>query len=444
MSSKLFSQKISDFIDRHQLLKSGGCCLVALSGGADSVALLRVLISLQYKVEAVHCNFHLRGEESDRDEQFCRSLCQTLHVPFHIAHFDTRTYADLHKVSIEMAARELRYRYFEQLRVDVQAQGICVAHHRDDQVETVLINLVRGTGIHGLCGMSPRNNYVLRPLLMVSREEIIDYLDFIGQDYVTDSTNLIDDVVRNKIRLNVLPMLREINPSVSNNIATTALRLRSAEEILQRSLADAATAATLEEHDGVLALDAAKARANEYTLFYILRPFGFSSAQIQSIFDDHILSTGSEWSSDSHTLLIDRGRYIIYPRASIPTKKMRIPLDGNYVYSENIRFSIRVAEIDDHFKVFKDKRHACLDADTVSFPLLIRPCDVGDRFVPFGMNGSKLISDFLTDCKKSLYEKRCQLVVTDACGNIVWVVNERIDNRFRVTETTKRVLVIGC
>ena len=196
--------------------------LVALSGGADSVCLLMICKRLNLNVEAVHCNFRLRGEESDRDEKFCEGLCEREGVPFHRVHFDTRTYAELHGVSIEMAARELRYDYFEQLRRSIQADAILVAHHRDDSVETVLMNLVRGTGIHGLQGIKPKNGNILRPLLCVGRKDIEEWLHTLGQDYVTDSTNLEDDVVRNKIRLNVIPLLQEINPSVSDNISLTA------------------------------------------------------------------------------------------------------------------------------------------------------------------------------------------------------------------------------
>ena len=440
----MFCHKIHDFIGRHQLLKSDGRYLVALSGGADSVALLRVLLDLGYNVEACHCNFHLRDEESDRDEQFCVALCNKLQVPLRRVHFDTKTYAELHKVSIEMAARELRYNYFEKLRSDLDAQGICVAHHRDDQVETVLINLVRGTGIHGLTGMAPQNGYVLRPLLEVSREDIVKYLDSIGQDYVTDSTNLIADIARNKIRLNILPLLHDINPSASDNIATTASRLRSAEEILNLSLQETANAALVEKRDDLVVYDADRVLANEYTLFYILKPFGFTPAQVQQIFDNKSMESGREWASAHHTLLMDRGRLMIYRTDSIPTKQMRLPIEGNYVYNEDLKFRVEIVERNDDFELKKDHNYACLDADQVKFPLLIRPCMTGDRFVPFGMKGTKLISDFLTDVKKSLYEKRCQLVVTDANGEIIWVVNERTDNRFRVSDSTKRVLLICC
>lgn len=446
MLNNSFRQKISDFIECHDLLKSNDRYLIALSGGADSVALLRVLVDLGYEqLEAIHCNFHLRGEESDRDELFCKVLCDKFHVPFHCIHFDTKTYADLHKVSIEMAARELRYRYFEQLLVDIDAQGVCIAHHRDDQVETMLINLIRGTGVHGLTGMSPRNGHVLRPLLSVSRDDILKYLDFIGQDYVTDSSNMVADVVRNKIRLQVMPLLREINPSANENIATTASRLRSAEEILDRALEKAEAEARVEMRDGFVVYDADKARANEYTLFNILKPYGFTPAQIQNIFEDKIDRPGREWTSGDHTLLMDRGKYIIYRTDSLPMKQMRMPIEGNYVYNDTLKFHVEIADRgEERFVVQKEKHRISLDADKVEFPLTVRPCVVGDRFVPFGMKGSKLLSDFLTDAKKSLYEKRCQLVVTDAKERIIWVVNERTDDRFRVSDTTNRMLLIYC
>lgn len=204
-----FIQKVREYIqDQHLLTSTKELYLVALSGGADSVALLLSLRALGYQVEACHCNFHLRGEESNRDEQFCVKLCERLAIPLHRIHFDTRSYATLHKESIELAARNLRYRYFEQLRQDMNAEGICVAHHRDDSVETVLINLVRGTGINGLTGISSRNGNILRPLLCVNKEEILAYLEEKNESYITDSSNLVDDVVRNKIRLRILPLLK--------------------------------------------------------------------------------------------------------------------------------------------------------------------------------------------------------------------------------------------
>lgn len=232
----MFIRKVSQFIEEKHLLGSGDKVLVALSGGADSVALLRVLLRLGYVCEAAHCNFHLRGEESVRDERFVRALAESLGVPLHVIHFDTNAYAASHNVSVEMAARELRYDWFAKLRQECGAKVVAVAHHRDDSVETFLLNLVRGTGINGLQGIRPVNGEVVRPLLCVSRAEILDYLSSLGQDYVTDSTNLQDEFVRNKLRLNVIPMLETINPSVSDTIAETARRLADVAQVYQEAI----------------------------------------------------------------------------------------------------------------------------------------------------------------------------------------------------------------
>ena len=181
-------ERVAAYIQKEGLLSREGLHIVALSGGADSVALLLILHRLGYRIEAAHCNFHLRGEESDRDETFVKSLCKEHNIPLHLIHFDTAEYASLHQVSIEMAARELRYRYFEQLRHDIGAETVCVAHHRDDAVETLLMNLLRGSGIHGLTGIRPQNGYIVRPLLCLSRQEVEAFLREAGQPFVNDST----------------------------------------------------------------------------------------------------------------------------------------------------------------------------------------------------------------------------------------------------------------
>ena len=218
----MFKNKINRYITEKGLFGLTDKVLVALSGGADSVALLRVLLQLGYRCEAAHCNFHLRGEESDRDEAFVVRLCETLRVPLHKVDFQTKEYAAGKGISIEMAARELRYAWFESLLPVCGARVIAVAHHRDDSVETLLLNLIRGTGINGLKGIAAKNVHIVRPLLEESRESIEVYLNAIGQVYVTDSTNLQDEYMRNKIRLNILPIMREMNPSVGECIFETS------------------------------------------------------------------------------------------------------------------------------------------------------------------------------------------------------------------------------
>ena len=446
------------FASVHELFVYGGKYIVALSGGADSVSLLFVLKHLEHElgisIEAAHCNFHLRGAESVRDEEFCKQLCERLSVPLHLIHFDTQAYADLHRVSIEMAARDLRYGYFENLRRDIEAQDICVAHHRDDSVETVLLNLVRGTGLRGLRGIQPRNGNIIRPLLSLSREDIVQYLDALGESYVTDSTNLHNDVKRNKIRLDVMPLLRELNPSVSQSIFESSLRVGEAlkvfDEAMKRSIADVTATSPSHHltisppHHLVISVERLKKLPSpEYTLHEILSSRGFTSAQIEQIYGSlDTCSAGKIIASDSHELAFDRGSLLVQPRTNVAdaARSMRIPETGTYVFSDSLKIKVAAEDCGDDYVPSRAADCVCLDASDIKFPLTLRHIEQGDRFVPFGMNGMKLVSDYLTDRKKNVFEKRAQLVVTDAQQRIVWLVGERTDNRFRITPHTQQAL----
>ena len=459
------------FASVHELFVYGGKYIVALSGGADSVSLLFVLKHLEHElgidVEAAHCNFHLRGAESVRDEEFCKQLCERLSVPLHLIHFDTQAYADLHSVSIEMAARDLRYGYFENLRRDIKAQDICVAHHRDDSVETVLLNLVRGTGLRGLRGIQPRNGNIIRPLLSLSREDIVQYLGALGESYVTDSTNLHNDVKRNKIRLDVMPLLRELNPSVSQSIFETSLRVTEAlkifDDAIQHAIADVTTpprgctlggalvssaptkqlGTTLSQPLTISVNRLKQQPSPEYTLHEILSSYGFTSAQIEQIYGSlDTCSAGKIIASDSHELAFDRGSLLVQPRTNVAdaVRSMRIPETGTYVFSDSLKIKVAAEDCGDDYVPSRAAYCVCLDASDIKFPLTLRHIEQGDRFVPFGMNGMKLVSDYLTDRKKNVFEKRAQLVVTDAQQRIVWLVGERTDNRFRITPHTQQAL----
>lgn len=428
-------QKISDFIASQQLLSRDELHLVALSGGADSVALLLALTQLGYRAEAVHCNFHLRGEESNRDERFCRQLCERMAIAFHTIHFDTYTYAECHKVSIEMAARELRYRFFEQLRNDLQAADICVAHHQDDNVETILINLLRGTGIQGLTGMRPRHGYVVRPLLCVSRQEIVDWLASRQQDYVTDSTNMQADVVRNKIRLNVVPQLLQVTPQARENILLTARLLHESQLVADDALSNALQCLLSDDGADIAAL--LSEPSPESLLHRWLSPYGFTSATIMQM-AQHVgkAQTGRCWSSDTHEVYVDRGRLELALKAP-SFKPLTIPEPGLYVLSDGTRLS---ATLVDGTDIDRRPSVACLDAGKVRFPLCVRSAVQGDRIVPLGMKGSRLVSDLLTDQKMPLAKKKRQLVVTDGADCLVWVVGVRPADTCRIGPATSRVL----
>ena len=419
--------KVSAYINKHKLLNANDLYIVALSGGADSVALLLLLKEGGFNVHAAHCNFLLRGSESDRDEAFCVDLCRQLGVELHRAHFATREYAEAHKVSIEMAARELRYSWFEQLRKDIGAAGICVAHHRDDSVETVLLNMIRGTGLRGLTGIQPRNGYVLRPLLCVSRDEIELFLAKRGQQYVTDSTNLETDVMRNKVRLQVLPLLRTLNSAVSDNIQRMVENVAEAQIVLD-SLLD-----NFKKHNTLELSELEKYGSSEYIIYEWLKNYGFNGTQARQILEAETGKIVS--SSQGYDVLKDRERLII-ERTLKPFNPMRIPEEGMYVLDEKMRLSLRKCAA----YVSKKPFVATFDAQKVVFPLTVRRVEEGDWMIPFGMRGRKLLSDLMTDRKMTVFEKRRQLVVVDAQDVIVWAVGLRIADSVAVAETTQSVL----
>lgn len=392
--------------------------LVALSGGADSVALALMMKERGLNVHALHCNFHLRGKESDRDENFVRHFCDDNNIPLEVCHFDTRNLAKKHGMSIEMEARELRYTWFAEQAQTLKAEAICVAHHKDDQAETLLLNLIRGTGMRGLAAMHPDRTInglrILRPLLDITKQEILDYLASRHQEYVTDSTNLERDALRNRIRLDVMPMLRELNPNITDCLARTAHNVR-------------------------MELDADSEEASYHKW---LAPLGFSRQQILDIYahrphgsDEIISATGQIWHSSTHSLLMDRGKWILQEKTGDNAESIhelvitRLP-SGTVIRKED----------------FTDRQQALVDADSISGTLELRYVQTGDRFQPFGfVSGSKLVSDYLTDRKVSLFDKQKQLVAIDsATQRIVWLVGREIDNRYRITQSTKNILRITC
>lgn len=455
--------KVKTYIDTHKLLRPDGRYIVGLSGGADSVALLLILKELGYYVEAAHCNFHLRGKESQRDEEYCINLCKEQDVKLHLTHFQTAEYAELHKVSIEMAARTLRYNYFEALRQDIGADAVCVAHHRDDSVETVLLNLVRGTGLRGLMGIRPRNKYIIRPLLSCSKADIEAYLAAKGQAFVTDSSNLVADVKRNKLRLEVVPTLKEINPSFDDTIMKMSESIGEAQKIINASLKNAfASIVTVENGDADtlfsqlqeatsklalpnLRIDIAALKAYvspEYFLFYLLIPYGFTSLQVRSIASSLSLESGKEYITDSYTLLFDRKMILVSQREKTAPKLLELPQTGKYIYSEQCSIEIKEEAVDSNFTIPTAPNEIVVDKAKVHFPLVLRRTATADRFRPFGMRGSKLVSDYLTNLKVDAVSKRKQLVLVDGNGEIMWVVGRRSSETYRIGSTTITVLRI--
>lgn len=430
---------IRNYIQVHRLLEGGRPVLVGLSGGADSVALLAILTRLGYNCVAAHCNFHLRGEESERDEIFAKSIAERLDVSFCSTDFDTIQYAEESRLSIEMAARELRYRWFEELREQLDLQAIAVAHHRDDSVETLLLNLVRGTGIRGMSGIRPRNGYVVRPLLSVTRKQIEEWLSDQQLSFVTDSTNLSDIYTRNFIRLRVLPLLEEINPAVKSTIARTSENLFAAEEIYLY-MVEEAREKVIDVH-GRLSISALLQYPSPATILYeLLKSYNFSRLVASEVFLSLHKESGKEFYSATHRLIKDRSDLLIVPLSEIEEREFVLNMTEGTV-SYPVELFLQEVVITSDYQFEKEKTVAYFDVDKLQFPLVLRRWKKGDWFIPFGMRGRKKISDYFTDRKFSKIQKEETWLL--CCGkDVIWVVGERSDNRFRVEDQTKRALIV--
>lgn len=418
-------KKVKEFIEKEDLFSKQDKILVALSGGADSVALTRILITLGYHCEAAHCNFELRGEESDRDEDFVRNFCRSLNIKCHSIHFETRRYAAQQSISIEMAARELRYNWFSKICEESDCQVVAVAHHKDDSVETMLLNLIRGTGINGLLGIRPKNGNVVRPLLCASRQEVVEYLHRMNQTYVTDSTNLEDEYTRNKIRLNLLPLMEEINPSVKDGLVKTASYLNDISKVYQQAIKESIDRIFITPEKEISIEKLMNEPAPQALLFEVLSPLGFNSTQVEEVYGSLNGQPGKRFISSQWQVVKDRELLLI--------EKVKTANDKPLITFEEVLLT-------KEFVIPKDKNTACFDANKFKGVISIRKWEKGDYFIPFGMKGKKLVSDFMTDSKFSLLKKEQQWVLS--CNDqIAWLIGERTDNRFRIDDSTQKVII---
>lgn len=428
--------KVRAFIECEALLpppseERGECLFVAISGGADSTALLLIMKELGYKVQALHCNFHLRGEESDRDQAFVEELCRKHDVPLSVRHFQTEEYAKRHGISIEMAARELRYQWFleeiEKLK-KIKIEGvspfhpfifspfIAVAHHRDDQAETLLLNLLRGTGLRGLAGMQPRHDSIIRPLLCLSRDEILAYLESKGQTYVTDSSNAERIALRNKLRLDVMPLLRDISSAVDEHLCLAADNIRHSLPYYIKGIETAFKELGITADTFPLSALSSRTLLHEW-----LAGNGFNRTQEGEMLQAKRCEVGKVWYSATNTVLRDREALLLI---LLKADEGATPLLRQEIVS-------CIGETGPDIAYF--------DADLLTAPIKVRPVREGDALVPFGMKGRKLVSNYLTDKKVNRLQKAKQFVAT--CGNdIIWLIGHRSDNRYRVTDATCRIL----
>ena len=430
--------KVKKYIQDNMLLADKARVIIGVSGGADSMALLDILHHLGYECIVAHCNFHLRGQESYRDEYFVEKVATKYKFEYVSANFDTKKYIEEESISLEMAARELRYAWFEKIRKEYKAEKIAVAHHQDDSVETVLINLIRGTGIRGLSGIPPINGKVIRPLLCIFREDILQYLKVRHIGFVEDSTNKEDIYTRNKIRLNVIPLLKTINPSVVQAIQKTSENLYHTENIFNAYVEKAKRKVFANNKIDINAL--LKQKEPKTILFEILFPYGFNAPTVDNIYDSINSQSGKIFYSEGHQLIKDREVFILEPINDQPDAIYTL-FEHETNIEEPCKMTFESFRKTSSFQLEQDPATIYLDKDRLIYPLIIRKWKHGDKFIPFGMKGHKKVSDYFTDRKFSLVDKSNTWLLCSG-DDIVWIIGERIDDRFKITNTTIEILKI--
>ena len=433
---------IKKFLKEHDIDEKAGF-IITVSGGADSITLLHAFKYLNLRIHALHCNFNLRGKESNMDEQFVKRFCETYGIPMSVKRFETREYAQKKGISIEMAARELRYAWFEEMRLKKKMDYIVVGHHADDLAETLFINICRGTGIKGLTGIRPVKDKILRPLLSRSREEIIAYIEQNQLGYRTDSTNNSLDYVRNKIRHLIIPVCKEINPSFLNTVQENCNTLKVVEQIYKYGI-DCLKANIVSEENGEILIDIQKTMASPapYTfLFEFLRPYGFNATQIEDILHSNEAIPGKQFEAGEYLLTKGRVYWRLFNILEKEEERTLLADSGEY-HLDDYTFTLGEQEIDDSFQVPQDSEIGCFDLDKITYPLVLRHWSTGDWFCPLGMKRSKKkLSDLFTDLKFSAKQKK-ECLILQSGKDIIWVVGHRIDDRYKVSPATKRVLTV--
>lgn len=438
----MIREAIQDFLRKNDIPRNAGF-MIAVSGGADSIALLHAFRYLNLKIAALHCNFHLRGGESDSDEAFVRQFCDTHGIALSVTHFDTKDYAREKGVSIEMAARELRYAWFRQMKTEARMDYIVTGHQADDVAETLFINLCRGTGIKGLGGIQPVNGDILRPLLPCSREDILRYLETHRLEYRNDSSNDSLDFTRNIIRHKIIPVCKEINPSFLDTIRSNCAAFRETETLYAYAIGQLRKE-VVEEKEGEILIHmdkTMKTPAPHALLFEVLHPFGFNRHRISDILDSRLASPGKVFQSKNYILTRGRAHWRMFRHTEQADVPFTIEQPGNYRIGE-LHLVLELIPRTTLPYIPADPHTACMDAEKIKFPLQIRHWEKGDRFCPLGMNRcKKKISDFFNDLKFTAKQKEeCLLLWSE--DQIAWVIGYRPDDRFKVTSSTETVLRI--
>ncbi|WP_017732585.1 tRNA lysidine(34) synthetase TilS [Nafulsella turpanensis] len=433
------------YISEKELFTKKDKILLAISGGIDSVVMARLFADAGFTVGIAHCNFELRAEESDEDEKFVRKLARKMGAECHVKHFDTEQFAGDHKMSIQMAARELRYNWFETLAATEGYDYIALAHHQNDLLETMLLNLSRGTGIAGLHGIIPKRGRFVRPLLFADKEMIYAFVTEKQLIWREDSSNASTKYYRNKIRQEVIPPLQELNPNLAQTVSQTAEKVGAVERFFYRQ-ADKLRETAIQQQgpDWLLILTPLEA-TEEPVLFLseLLAPWGFSYVQARNIWQasrQEGTTSGKIMDSPTHRLNIDRAQLIISPKSLQEYQSLEIQEGETPVQYTDWQFTFETKPAEG-YQIKPDRLLAALDKDKLKYPLKLRKWKAGDWFCPLGMNKKKKLSDFMIDEKIPLNLKERVLVLTSG-ESIAWIVGYRIDNRFKLTDKSQEVMEV--
>lgn len=434
---------LSSFIKQHALFLPEERILLAVSGGRDSVLMAHLFKAGGFNFGIAHCNFNMRAEESQKDEQFVSHLADELNVPFFASNFDTVSYSLEHHISIQMAARDLRYHWLEQIRSDFDFHYIAVGHHQNDVMETMLLNLTRGTGISGLHGILPKKGKLIRPLLFFSRDAIDEIVKKLSIPYREDSSNESEKYARNKIRLEVIPALKKINPALEDTFEANRKRFAELEIVLDMHLEELRQKLFKNLNGGEFEIsltDLKKLHPVNTLLYGLFHPYGFTEAVLQDLQRSWNGISGKTFSSATHNINLDRNRVIL-------TEKKNTNLDSLNVYDERTflnwndkKFGVDIVLIKD-LQMRKEVTLAHFDIDLLKFPLTLRTWKPGDFFYPLGLKGKKKLSDLFIQQKIPLNRKNQIELLENNNGDIIWVSGSRIDDRYKITADTKKVFI---
>lgn len=429
------------YISENRLFEDGDRILLAVSGGIDSMVMWQLFEMAGYNYAVAHCNFCLRGVDSDADESLVRNTAEARGVRLFVRRFETTEYASAAGVSIEMAARELRYNWFSELIRQEQFGFVATAHHQDDLLETFFINLLRKTGIKGLTGFRPKSGNLIRPMLYSNRQEIEQWSVEHKVEYRTDHTNNELVYKRNFIRHRIIPALEELNPAFRKNLADTMKNLRSAEMFYDTEINRQIKRITNQEANNpeILISGLLKLPHPQQVLYEWMSRFGFNPATSEQVYRNLEGVSGRQFFSPTHRLVTGRNRLIMTPIQEKPEEIFYIEQEDLEVFEPiHLTFTRQDAGLKE---IDPDPRVAFLDAEKLRFPLMVRHWNAGEYFQPFGMTGFKKVSDFFIDQKFSIPEKE-QTWILYSGDKVVWIIGHRMDNRFRISNETKKVLVV--